>query len=96
MAKGLFVAGTGNGCRKDFCNCSDDKEINHSGRKAAYYKAAMSGNQRISKSDFEYSAGGKDRNRSYPVSDEYYVKEKTLIPGDAVYVKNVSGLFAEP
>lgn len=92
MAKGLFVAGTGTDVGKTFVTALMIKKLIHSGRKAAYYKAAMSGNQRISKSDFEYSARGKDRNRSYPVSDEYYVKEKTLIPGDAVYVKNVSGL----
>ena len=66
MSKGLFITGTGTDVGKTYVTGLIVKKLQETGAKAAYYKAAMSGNERDEK--------GK------------------LIPGDAVWVKNVSGI----
>lgn len=66
MSKNLFLTGTGTDVGKTFVAGLMVKALAASGRKAAYYKAAMSGNERRA--------------------------DGTLIPGDAVWVKNVSGI----
>lgn len=65
-AKKLFVVGTGTDVGKTYVTALLVKKLHHSGRRAAYYKAAMSGNAR----------GG----------------DGMLIPGDAAWVKRVSGI----
>lgn len=69
MAKKIFITGTGTDVGKTFVTGLLIKKLQENGMKAAYYKAAMSGNERI--------------------------KEGALIPGDALYVKTVSGI-AQP
>ncbi|RKI84338.1 dethiobiotin synthase [bacterium 0.1xD8-71] len=69
MAKKIFIAGTGTDVGKTFVTGLLIKKLQENGMKAAYYKAAMSGNERT--------------------------KEGALIPGDALYVKTVSGI-AQP
>lgn len=64
MSKSLFITGTGTDVGKTFVTGLIVKKLRESGEKAAYYKAAMSGNER-----------GKDG---------------SLIPGDAVFVKEIS------
>lgn len=66
MSKKLFITGTGTDVGKTFVTGLIVKKLIESGRKAAYYKAAMSGNERRT--------------------------DGSLIPGDALYVKNVSGI----
>lgn len=66
MGKALFVTGTGTDVGKTYITGLIVKKLRESGASAAYYKAAMSGNDR--------DADG------------------TLIPGDAVFVKNISGI----
>ncbi len=66
MSKNLFIAGTGTDVGKTFVSGLIMKKLQESGRTAAYFKAAMSGNLRDS--------GG------------------SLIPGDGIFVKNVSGI----
>ncbi len=66
MAKGLFITGTGTDVGKTFVTGLILKALHQGGYQAAYYKAAMSGNQR-----------GADG---------------ALIPGDALFVKSVSGI----
>lgn len=66
MSKGLFITGTGTDTGKTYITSLLLKKLNETGHSCAYYKAAMSGNERDS--------SGK------------------LIPGDALYVKNVSGI----
>lgn len=66
MSKKLFITGTGTDVGKTFVTGLIVKKLKESGRNAAYYKAAMSGN--------ECRADG------------------SLIPRDALYVKNVSGI----
>lgn len=66
MSKNLFITGTGTDVGKTFVSGLILKKLAESGRKAAYYKAAMSGNER--------DADGN------------------LIPGDALYVKTISGI----
>lgn len=66
MSKNLFITGTGTDIGKTFVAGLIVKKLKGSGRDAAYYKAAMSGNVR-----------GEDG---------------LLIPGDALHVKNVSGI----
>ncbi|MEG0804755.1 MAG: dethiobiotin synthase, partial [Pygmaiobacter sp.] len=66
MSKNLFITGTGTDVGKTFVAALIVKKLNDDGKKAAYYKAAMSGNER--------NADGN------------------LIPGDALYVKTVSGI----
>lgn len=66
MAKKLFITGTGTDIGKTYVTGLIMKKLHQSGLRAAYYKAAMSGNQR--------DADGH------------------LIPGDALHVKEVSGI----
>ena len=66
MSKGLFITGTGTDTGKTYITALLLKKLNESGYNCAYYKAAMSGNERDSKG--------------------------ALIPGDALHVKNVSGI----
>lgn len=66
MGKGLFVIGTGTDVGKTYVTGLILKKLHETGEKAAYYKAAMSGNRR----------------------DEY----GELIPGDALFVKQTSGI----
>lgn len=66
MSKKLFITGTGTDVGKTFVTGLIVKKLMESGRSVAYYKAAMSGNERRT--------------------------DGSLIPGDALYVKNVSGI----
>lgn len=66
MSKNLFITGTGTDVGKTYITGLILKKFRENGRKAAYYKAAMSGNER------------RD--------------DGTLIPGDALHVKTVSGI----
>ncbi len=66
MSKKLFITGTGTDVGKTYVSALILKKLKESGVSAAYYKAAMSGNER--------SADG------------------SLIPGDALHVKRVSGI----
>lgn len=66
MSKNLFITGTGTDVGKTFVTGLILKALKTSGYEAAYYKAAMSGNDRR--------------------------EDGTLIPGDAQYVKAVSGI----
>lgn len=66
MSRTLFVTGTGTDVGKTFISGLIVKKLRQSGLSAAYYKAAMSGNDRRS--------------------------DGTLIPGDARYVKETSGI----
>ena len=66
MSKNLFIAGTGTNIGKTYVTGLIIKKLHESGKNAAYFKAAMSGN------DYDFS--------------------NQLIPGDALYVKAVSGI----
>lgn len=66
MSKGLFITGTGTDVGKTYITGLILKKLKQAGVRAAYYKAAMSGNERRA--------------------------DGILIPGDALYVKNVSGI----
>lgn len=66
MSKKLFITGAGTDVGKTYVSGLILKKLKESGVSAAYYKAAMSGNER--------SADG------------------SLIPGDALHVKRVSGI----
>lgn len=66
MAKALFITGTGTDVGKTFVTGLIVKKLKDSGKNAAYYKAAMSGNPRC--------------------------PDGSLIPGDARYVKEISGI----
>ena len=66
MSKGLFITGTGTDIGKTYITALLLRKLSASGRDAAYFKAAMSGNIR------------RD--------------DGSLIPGDALYVKTVSGI----
>ena len=66
MSKNIFITGTGTDIGKTFVTGLIVKKLHESGRSAAYYKAAMSGNKRR--------------------------EDGSLIPGDALYVKTVSGI----
>lgn len=66
MSRNLFIVGTGTDIGKTYVTGLILKKLNESGASAAYFKAAMSGNER----------DGEGR----------------LIPGDAVHVKQVSGI----
>jgi len=69
MAKAIFITGTGTDVGKTYVTALLVKKLAESGRNAAYYKAAMSGNARRA--------------------------DASLIPGDALAVKTVSGI-AQP
>ena len=66
MAKKIFVTGTGTDVGKTFVTALIVKKLRESGLSPAYYKAAMSGNEKAA--------------------------DGTLIPGDALYVKKISGI----
>ena len=66
MSKNIFITGTGTDVGKTYVTGLILKKFKEQGRKAAYYKAAMSGNERRA--------------------------DGTLIPGDALHVRNVSGI----
>ena len=66
MSKNLFITGTGTDVGKTYVTGLIVKKLNESGVSAAYYKAAMSGNERRA--------------------------DGTLIPGDALQVKKMSGI----
>ena len=66
MAKKIFITGTGTDVGKTFVTGLIVKKLKDNGLNAAYYKAAMSGNERTSR--------------------------KELVPGDALYVKKLSGI----
>ena len=66
MSKTLFVIGTGTDIGKTYISGLIVKKLRESGSRAAYYKAAMSGNERRA--------------------------DGSLIPGDALFVKEVSGI----
>ena len=66
MSRKLFITGTGTDVGKTFVAGLIVKKLKESGKNAAYYKAAMSGNQRRA--------------------------DGSLIPGDALSVKETSGI----
>lgn len=66
MAKKIFITGTGTDIGKTFVAGLITKKLKDSGINAAYYKAAMSGNDRRA--------------------------DGSLIPGDGLHVKNISGI----
>lgn len=66
MSKKLFITGTGTDIGKTYVTGLILKKFQHNQKNAAYYKAAMSGNDRR--------------------------PDGTLIPGDALHVKTVSGI----
>lgn len=66
MSKKLFITGTGTDIGKTFVTGLILKKLKQNGINAAYYKAAMSGNDRR--------------------------PDGSLIPGDAMHVKEVSGI----
>ena len=69
MSKAIFITGTGTDIGKTYVTGLIVKKLAESGAYAAYYKAAMSGNDRR--------------------------PDGSLIPGDALFVKNTSGI-AQP
>lgn len=66
MSKNLFITGTGTDVGKTYVTGLIMKKLKDSGANAAYYKAAMSGNERR--------------------------QDGSLIPGDALSVKETSGI----
>ena len=66
MSKAIFITGTGTDIGKTYVTGLIVKKLAESGAAAAYYKAAMSGNDRR--------------------------PDGSLIPGDALFVKNTSGI----
>ncbi|MBM6828409.1 dethiobiotin synthase [Anaerotignum lactatifermentans] len=66
MGKKIFIVGTGTDVGKTYITGLILKKLKENGISAAYYKAAMSGNQRR--------------------------QDGSLIPGDGVFVKNMSGI----
>lgn len=66
MSKNIFIIGTGTDVGKTYVTGLIIKKLREGGKSAAYYKAAMSGNER--------NADG------------------SLIPGDALQVKTMSGM----
>lgn len=65
MSKGIFITGTGTDVGKTYITALLIKKLQETGMRAAYYKAAVSGNQQ-----------GREG----------------LLPGDAMYVKQISGI----
>lgn len=65
MAKGIFITGTGTDVGKTYVTALLVKKLSELGIRTAYYKAAVSGNQR---------------------------EKQGLVPGDAKYVKKISGI----
>lgn len=66
MSKGIFVTGTGTDVGKTYVTGLIVKKLREAGLHPAYYKAAMSGNERR--------------------------EDGSLIPGDALWVKETSGI----
>ena len=66
MSRNIFITGTGTDVGKTYVTGLIVKKLRESGADAAYYKAAMSGNERR--------------------------PDGSLIPGDALQVKNMSGI----
>lgn len=66
MSKTIFITGTGTDVGKTYVTGLIVKKLREAGKSAAYYKAAMSGNQRR--------------------------MDGSLIPGDALQVKTMSGI----
>ena len=66
MSRNIFITGTGTDVGKTYVTGLIVKKLRESGADAAYYKAAMSGNERR--------------------------PDGSLIPGDALRVKNMSGI----
>lgn len=66
MSKNLFITGTGTDVGKTYVSGLIVKKFQENGKSAAYYKAAMSGNERR--------------------------PDGSLIPGDALQVKTMSGI----
>lgn len=66
MSKAIFITGTGTDIGKTYVTGLIVKKLAETGASAAYYKAAMSGNDRRA--------------------------DGSLIPGDALFVKNTSGI----
>lgn len=66
MSKGIFITGTGTDIGKTYVTGLIVKKLAEAGCAPAYYKAAMSGNDRR--------------------------PDGSLIPGDALFVKNISGI----
>ncbi len=66
MSKKLFITGTGTDVGKTYVSGLIVKKLKEGGKNAAYYKAAMSGNERR--------------------------EDGSLIPGDGLFVKNMSGI----
>ena len=66
MSKAIFITGTGTDIGKTYVTSLIVKKLAESGTSAAYYKAAMSGNDRRA--------------------------DGSLIPGDALFVKNTAGI----
>ena len=66
MSKNLFITGTGTDVGKTYVTGLIIKKLRENGKNAAYYKAAMSGNERCT--------------------------DGTLLPGDALQVKSISGI----
>lgn len=66
MAKKIFITGTGTDVGKTYVTGLLLKKLKENGVNAAYYKAAMSGNERT--------------------------KDGVLLPGDALHVKEISGI----
>lgn len=66
VSKNIFIVGTGTDVGKTYVTGLIIKKLAESGVSAAYYKAAMSGNDRR--------------------------PDKTLVPGDALWVKEASGI----
>lgn len=78
MAKKIFITGTGTDVGKTFVTGLIVKKLKENGIKAAYYKAAMSGNVRA----------GED----VLLPGNEWMKAGTLLPGDALHVQTVSGI----
>ncbi|MGN0483067.1 MAG: dethiobiotin synthase [Lachnospiraceae bacterium] len=66
MSKKIFITGTGTDIGKTYVSGLIAKKLKENGRKTAYFKAAMSGNERR--------------------------ENGSLIPGDALFVKETSGI----
>lgn len=66
MSKNIFIIGTGTDVGKTYVTGLIIKKLREGGKSAAYYKAAMSGNERSA--------------------------DDSLIPGDALQVKTMSGM----
>ncbi|MBR6242186.1 MAG: dethiobiotin synthase [Ruminococcus sp.] len=66
MSRGIFITGTGTDIGKTFVSALIVKKLHEAGMNAAYFKAAVSENERDSKGE--------------------------LIPGDAAYVRKISGI----